>query len=297
MSVIFIKIIIAHKREDNSSHPPLKLRGGVGGVNPLSPGGSVVRIYKLILFSIMITMYARHIDLGKFSEDGLDQIIHEGSEIMDVAKRVDFLSTQFLGIDYSESTLIGDKDTQEAFVINLREVDCLTFIEYIEAMRLSDSFSAFESNLRKVRYKYGIVEFANRNHFFTDWIGYNAEFVHNATEEIGGKNTVKVLKSLNEKEDGSYFLAGIQPVSRDIIYIPSDSIDDSVLANLGTGDYIGIYSALQGLDVSHVGIIIKKDNLLYLRHASSRQECRKVVDQNLRDYMANKPGLIILRPK
>ena len=143
-------------------------------------------IYKQNLFSIMITMYVRHIELGKFSEDGLDRIIRKGSEIMDVAKHIDFLSTQFLDTDYAESTLIGDKDTPEVFVINLLGVDCLTFIEYIEAMRLSDSFYAFESNLRKVRYKYGIVEFANRNHFFTDWIGHNAEFVHNATEEIGG---------------------------------------------------------------------------------------------------------------
>jgi len=245
----------------------------------------------------MITMYARHIDLGKFSEDGLDQIIRKGSEIMDVAKRVDFLSTQFLGIDYAESTLIGHKDTPEVFVINLRGVDCLTFVEYIEAMRLSDSFSAFESTLIKVRYKYGIAEFANRNHFFTDWIEHNDEFVNDITEDIGGKNAVKVQKMLNEKEDGSYFLAGIQPVHREIIYIPSASIDDSVLVNLRTGDYIGIYSPLKGLDASHAGIIIKKDNSLFLRHASSQREYRKVVDQDFEDYLTGKPGMIILRPK
>lgn len=245
----------------------------------------------------MITMYARHIDLGKFSDDGLDRIIRKGSEIMDITERIDFLSKQLLDTDYAEKTLIGDKDISEVFVINLRGVDCLTFIEYIEAMRLSDSFSAFESNLRKVRYKYGIEEFANRNHFFTDWIVHNAEFVDDITEDIGGQNAVKVQKTLNEKEDGSYFLAGIQPLSREIIYIPSDSIDDSVSGNLRTGDYAGIYSPLKGLDVSHAGIIIKKDNALYLRHASSRQEFRKVIDQNFRDYMTGKPGMIILRPK
>jgi hypothetical protein len=245
----------------------------------------------------MITMYARYIDLGKFSKDGLDRIIRKGSEIMDVAKRIDFLSAQFLDIDYAESTLIGDKDTPEVFVVNLLGVDCLTFVEYIEAMRLSDSFSEFESNLRRVRYKYGIVEFANRNHFFTDWRKYNAEFVDDITEDIGGQNAVKVQKTLNEKEDGSYFLAGIQPVPREIIYIPSDSIDDSVSGNLRTGDYAGIYSPLKGLDVSHTGIIIKKESSLYLRHASSLREYRKVVDQDFKYYMIGKPGMIIFRPK
>ena len=245
----------------------------------------------------MITMYVRHIELGKFSEDGLDRIIRKGSEIMDVAKHIDFLSTQFLDTDYAESTLIGDKDTPEVFVINLLGVDCLTFVEYIEAMRLSDSFSAFESNLRKVRYKYGIVEFANRNHFFTDWIEYDAEFVDDITEKIGVENAVKVQKTLNEKEDGSFFLAGIQPVAREIIYIPSDLSDNSVLGNLRTGDYAGIYSPFKGLDVSHTGIIIKRENSLYLRHASSQREYQKVVDQDFKDYMTGKPGMIILRPK
>jgi hypothetical protein len=242
-------------------------------------------------------MYARHVELGKFGEDGLDRIIRKGSEIMDIAKRVNFLSTQFLDIDYAELTLIGDKDTPEVFVINLLGVDCLTFVEYIEAMSLSDSFSAFESNLRKVRYKSGIVEFANRNHFFTDWIEHNAEFVDDITEKIGVENAVKVQKTLNEKEDETYFLPGIQPVEREISYILSEAIEDSMLNKLRTGDYIGIYSPLKGLDVSHAGIIIKKDNSLFLRHASSQREYRKVVDQDFVYYMTRKPGIIILRPK
>jgi hypothetical protein len=245
----------------------------------------------------MIPMYVRHIDLGNFNEDGLDRIIRNGSEITDIAKRIEFLSTEFLAIDYAESTLIGDKDTREIFVINLRRVDCLTFIEYIEAMRISDSFPAFESNLKKVRYKSGTVEFANRNHFFTDWREYNAEFVDDITEDIGGQNAVKVQKTLNEKEDGSLFLEGIQTMPREIIYIPSDSIDDSVMGNLRTGDYAGVYSPLKGLDVSHAGIIIKKDTSLFLRHASSQREYRKVVDQDFKYYMTGKPGIMIFRPK
>jgi hypothetical protein len=267
--MIFIEIIIAHKTYDHRQN----------------------------LFSIMITMYARHIDLGKFSEDGLDQIIRKGSEIMGIAKRVDFLSTQFLGIDYAESTLIGDKDIPEVSVINLRGVDCLTFIEYVEAMRLSDSFPAFESNLIKVRYKSGIVEFANRNHFFTDWRKHNAEFVDDITEDIGGQNAVKVQKMLNEKEDGSHFLSGIKPMQREIAYIPSNAIDDLVIDKLRTGDYIGIYSNVGGLDVSHVGVVIRKEDSVYLRHASSQKDFRKVIDQDFKKYIADKPGMLVLRPK
>jgi len=66
---------------------------------------------------------------------------------------------------------------------------------------------------------------------------------------------------------------------------------------LKTGDYAGIYSVTEGLDVSHVGIIIKKGDNIYLRHASSQKEIRKVVDQDFRKYIVGKPGIIILRPK
>ncbi len=245
----------------------------------------------------MITMYEKLIDLGKFSKDGLDQIIRKASEIRYTGKRIDFLSRQLLNLDYVESTLIGDTNTSEVFVINLKGVDCFTFIDYIEAMRLSCSFSEFKVNLKKVRYKSGIVAFENRNHFFTDWREFNSDFIDNITEEIGAKNMIRVKKTLNQKKDRTYFLPGIQTVKREIKYIPSESIDDSVLSKLRTGDYVGIYSTLKGLDVSHVGIIVKDGDKIYLRHASSLKKHRKVIDQDFKKYIVGKPGIIVLRTK
>lgn len=235
--------------------------------------------------------------LGKFSQEELDHIIRESSKIKDVARRIDFLSRQFLDLDYLESTLIGDINIPEVFVINLEGVDCFTFIDCIEAMRLSGSFPEFKVNLRKVRYKSGSVSFENRNHFFTDWQEFNSDFVDDITEEIGAKKTVRVQKKLNEKEDRTYFLPGIYPVRRKIKYIPSDAVDDSVLNKLSTGDYVGIYSNVKGLDVSHVGIIIKDGDKIYLRHASSLKENRKVIDQDFKSYITSKPGINVFRPK
>ena len=253
--------------------------------------------YTYELLSIMITMYEKLIDLGKFSKDGLDQIIRKASEIRDTGKRIDFLSRNFLDLDYVESTLIGDINIPEVFMINLKGVDCFTFIDYIEAMRLSGSFPEFKINLRKVRYKSGIVAFENRNHFFTDWREFNSDFIDDITEEIGAEKTIRVQKTLNQKKDRTHFLPGIQTVKREIKYIPSESIDDSVLSKLRTGDYVGIYSKVNGLDVSHVGIIVKDGDNIYLRHASSQKEHRKVVDQDFKKYIVAKPGIIVLRPK
>jgi hypothetical protein len=242
-------------------------------------------------------MSQAHIVLGRFSENELNRIMSESSQIADLGGRIHFISGKFLGVDYAESTLIGDKDTPEVFVINFDGVDCFTLIEYVEAMRLSNTFSAFEENLRRLRYRSGEVSFANRNHFLTDWREFNSGFIEDATVEIGGDKTTTVQKILNEKEDGTHFLPGIPFLSREISYIPSDAIDDSVSDRLKTGDYAGIYSGMKGLDVSHVGIIIRRGDNINLRHASSQKEIRKVVDQDFRGYIAGKPGIIILRPR
>jgi hypothetical protein len=251
------------------------------------------------------------INLGNWTQDKLDHIMHRSSKIKDAGSRINFLSRQFLSMDYKESTLIGDANTEEVFVINLEGIDCFTYIDYIEAMRLSGSFSEFKKNLKKVRYRAGEVAFKNRNHFFTDWREFNSEFVDDATEQIGAQKTKSITKILNQKEDGTYFLEGIYPREREIKYIPSDAIDDSVMDKMKTGDYAGIYSEIRGLDISHVGIIIKDresiypvrkkvpakpSNRVYLRHASSEKKHRKVINQDFKGYISNKPGLIVLRP-
>ena len=231
---------------------------------------------------------------GKWTEKELDRMIREASRIGDAGARIAFLSREFLGADYREFTLIGSMITPEVFVVDLAGVDCFTFIDYVEAMRISSSMPDFIGSLRNIRYRGGDVSFENRNHFFTDWREFNAAFVEDVTPEVGKSATVTVPKTLNKKEDGSAWVEGIRPVQRQIAYVPSQAVDKEVLAGLRTGDYAGIYSAAPGLDVSHAGIIVKDKGDVCLRHASSRH--RKVVDEDLISYISVNPGLIILRP-
>jgi hypothetical protein len=242
-------------------------------------------------------MDQEQIILGDHTYEELEHLLSQSSIIADSGERIQFLSGHFLGTSYAESTLTGDKNTPEIFVINLQQVDCITFLEYIEAMRLSASFPAFTMNVKKVRYKSGVVDFYARNHFFTDWKEFNADVIDDITERIGGKRTLSIHKKLNEKKDGTCFLTGIQPVARAISYIPSEKIDNEIITQLRSGDYIGIFSHVQGLDVSHAGIIVRHDDTMYFRHASSQREYRRVIDQDFRGYIAVKPGIIIFRPK
>jgi hypothetical protein len=242
---------------------------------------------------------------GKWTEEQLNQIFRQASEINNTSQRIDFLSKLFLSTPYKPSTLIGNKDMPELFVINLAEVDCLTFIEYIEAMRMSGSFEEFKETLKGVRYRAGEIAFEKRKHFFSDWTGSEPVYVKDITEILGGYRTEKVEKILNLKDiSGTLFLDGIEVQRREIKYIPAGFIDELVINRpvpkvlswgLETGDYIGIYSELPGLDVSHVGIAIKYKKIVYLRHASSQK--KKVIDEDLKGYLSGKPGIIVFRPK
>lgn len=231
---------------------------------------------------------------GKFTQIKLDNLLKESSAINDIGNRIDFLSRQFIGIQYQESTLIGNAHTPELFIINLEGVDCFTFIDCIEAMRISESFSEFKENLKRVRYRSGKVAYENRNHFFTDWIEYNSDLVEDITEHVSEGKSSQVKKILNQKDNGTCFLRGISCREIQIVYIPAGSVDDAVIEDLRTGDYIGIYSEKPGLDVSHVGIVIKNKNNVLFRHAS--KSSMRVVDEDFLKYISGKPGIVVLRP-
>ena len=242
-------------------------------------------------------MYDKHILLGRFTAELLDSIIHESSQFRETGERIAFLSQQFLGTAYAASTLIGSHSIPEVYVMNLEGVDCFTLIEYIEAMRLSHSYSDLMMNLKQVRYRSGTVAFTERNHFFTDWRESRGETIDDVTEAAGGRQTITIEKTLNRKEDGTFILPGIVPVQRKLHYIPAEAINAEVLEKLRSGDYIGIYSFEQGLDVSHTGIFIRDGDNVVLRHASSQKTTRGVVDQNFSVYISGKPGIIVLRSK
>ena len=233
---------------------------------------------------------------GKWSEEKLNDLLREASSINGPGKRIDFLSGQFLDTKYQESTLIGNADTEEVFVINLEGLDCFTFLDYIEAMRKSVSFSEFRVNLTKVRYRSGEITFESRNHFFTDWKAFGSGLIVDVTKQITSSKSRDIIKRLNEKSDKTFFIPGITCSSREVTYIRSIDVDDSILENLKTGDYIGIYSELDGLDVSHVGIFIRGREKVSLRHASSAEKYKKVIDEDFKSYLQNKPGIIVFRP-
>lgn len=238
-----------------------------------------------------------NIALGRWTEESLDELIRCGSTIQELGERIDLLSSRFLDTPYGESTLIGDILTPEILTVNLSRLDCFTFLDYVEAMRRSSSYADFLRTLQDVRYKDSEVAYQKRNHFFTDWREQGRIFIDDITGLIGGCQAIRSHKTLNRKEDGSLYLEGIPEVEREILYVPDVSIEEDIVKKLRTGDYLGIYADMAGLDVSHVGIFIRKRKGNFFRHASSQENYRKVIDEVFCDYLKGKPGIIVFRPR
>jgi hypothetical protein len=232
---------------------------------------------------------------GKWgTEERLGDFIRTAAGIASTSARIEYISREFLDIQYRHPTLIGSPLVPEQLIVNLESVDCFTYLDYVEAIRLSHSFDDFIETLVQVRYKGGVIAYEKRRHFFTDWL--DSGRVEDVTAQIGGLSTREIMKTLNVKSDGSDLLQGIPMVTR-LLKVAPPRVDQAAMHVLHTGDYLGIYEETDGLDVTHVGLVVKDEvrMTILLRHASSAMG--KVLDQDLYKYLESKCGIIILRPR
>lgn len=231
---------------------------------------------------------------GKLSPAEFDRRLAEIPKSDPPAARIPALSSLLLGAPYVAGTLVGGPDQEEELVVSLGPVDCMTLLETVEAMRSAERVDDLPKALAGVRYRHGIVSFETRNHFFSDWSVNRSDRIVDVTAQIAGDDAVTVEKQLNRRGDGAPWIPGIPQSPRTITYLPVAAIDGR-LERLRPGDYLGIYSDNQGLDVSHVGIVILTDGKQMLRHASSRRGAEQVVDEPLREYVLRTPGILVYR--
>lgn len=133
-------------------------------------------------------------------------VIPSGGETHgEVVSRV---SSAFLGTAYESDTLIGGTDTPEALVVNFNGVDCYTLVDYVEALTWSHDQTSFLSNLVKIRYKGGSVDFLSRRHFFSDWFSTESRNARDVTSDIS-PDYVIVDKKLNSKPGGGEYIPGL----------------------------------------------------------------------------------------
>ena len=205
-----------------------------------------------------------------------------------VAARVEALSALLLGAPYEANGLVGSAETPEVFVAPLDRFDCVTYVESVYALARAADPEGFVEELRKIRYEDGLVEWARRNHYMTDWLRRNGKaglMWPVAAEGLGVRKEkrLNVVPGLPERKVSLYPV----PKSKIRAYAP----------RLRNGDLLLFVSTKKGLDVFHCGLLVLSGGVLKLRHASRSKG--RVVEEDLAAFLrANRTaGILASRPQ
>ncbi len=194
----------------------------------------------------------------------------------------------FLGAPYALGTL--ETRGSEHLVVNLREYDCMTFVETVIALAClirsgENSFKAFRSLLRKVRYRQGRLQgYSSRLHYFSDWIHDNQKkgTIRDLTVKIGGRPLRKVVNFMTTHPELYPPLKNVADLRRmksvekainrrALFHVPKKALR-CLEDRIRDGDLIAITTNREGLDIQHVGFAIKVRNRAHLLHASSLED-------------------------
>jgi hypothetical protein len=222
----------------------------------------------------------------------------------------------FMGTPYVASTL--ETDGEEQLIVNLKELDCTTFVEYVLAMSNiamdgEADFGRMAYELQQIRYRNGVVNgYPSRLHYFSDWLKSNerhgllvliSDSLGNASMDMGidfmsahpgfypklVKDPSLVEKIRLVEEDLADF---------DMAYITKDKIQENEKL-IADGDVIAFVTTIEGLDVSHTGFAYFQEGRLHLLHASTRTNQVEISPVPLSQYIMNMgtvSGILVARP-
>jgi hypothetical protein len=227
------------------------------------------------------------------------------------------IGNDFIGTPYVAKTL--DINMEESLIVDLREFDCTTFVENCLAIARTiksghPSFETFIGELEKIRYRDGRLNgYVSRLHYFSEWIADNAVkgVVEDMTAYTGGIKCPVMLNFMGTHPDSYPQLKGNPEMVKEIkliekkisalpfFFLPKENISASENKMLD-GDITAFVTKIPGLDVSHVGILVTKNERIFLLNAS--QSGGKVVTTQvpLADYLKNSKnttGIFVVRAK
>ena len=230
-----------------------------------------------------------------------------------------YFARKLKSVPYVARTLEGGE--RERLVVNLRQLDCTTYVENVIALYLcikngKTTFRDFCNYLRNIRYENGIVTYPTRLHYFSYWIEQNT--LTGIVREIVPQDS-----SVTEDSEYDIYYMSSNPEKYPALRKDTSLIDDisemekyfdgktyryipkaklknpeSLQAYIKDGDIIAIVTNKKGLDISHIGFAAWHKGNLHLLNASSIH--KKVVEEpmSLYKYMMRHPsqtGIRIIR--
>ena len=287
------------------------------------------RFYIKSLFAIILAF--SFTPLHAQTESGLPQCYIVGkskTQVLDILENTpqqacyeDFARMHlptFQGVPYGEGSY--GLPARHALV-NITEMNCVTFVENFLAIAFTHEdfrhqqqkpdeemrFERYVHYLNKLRYYNGVNRYGHdRIHYFTDCMRVlcNEGTMEDIGKAAGAPFTKKIhYISSNERKFGIANMARVREIEADMskaerYYYPLDSALN-YLPYARTGDIVGMTSTVDGLDVSHVGIISVVNGELRITHASS--VAHKIVLEKpfvpyLKKYHRTLTGFVVYRP-
>ena len=248
---------------------------------------------------------------------------YSGLSIGDLVARI---GETFVGTPYAPYTLEAPGD--EGLVIELQELDCVTFVENVLALaRLVQTVPdellvaraeghqrpLFSWLLEDIRYRGGeLEEYPSRLHYFSEWISDNDAMglVRDLSQELGGLADAEPIdfmtthsdayRQLGEDPDFLRELGAVEErlSSEPRYYIPEDRIAE-VENGIQDGDIIAATSTVAGLDIAHTGIALWRDGRLHLLHAPLVGGAVQISEAPLAERIqriSGQDGVMVARP-
>ncbi len=225
------------------------------------------------------------------------------------------VGTWFVGTPYVPHTL--EAPGPEQLVVNLREFDCVTYVESMLALARvirsgGNSFDDFTNELRKIRYRQGRLDsYPSRLHYFSDWIYDNdaTGIVRDYTRQLGGVVDPEPLnfmtqhrESYRQLADSANFhalLAQEAELNKRQRYVIPENRIAAAASGIKNGDVIAATTNVAGLDVAHTGLAIWQDGTLRLMHAPLVGDSVMISGETLAERIIRierQDGIMVARP-
>lgn len=277
-----------------------------------------ITILLLMLFSVVVSSKATDSVISSVDKELIQRKLDTFSKerVLPIGDLVLRIGLDFLNTPYVAKTL--DRTKEEKLAINLHELDCTTFAENCLALARTVkstqcNVATFCKELESIRYRGGTMDgYASRLHYFSEWISDNESRNHvkSMAAQMGGKILPLTLnfmsnhpkeypQLINDPASTAKIKAIEETVSaRKFYYIPSTQFE-SIENLVKDGDIVTLTTSIPGIDVSHVGILLKKEGRIYLLHASSSIMKVVVSTEPFAHYLTKSKkttGVMIARP-
>lgn len=221
-----------------------------------------------------------------------------------------------IGTPYTAHTLESNNGNEQ-LTINLRELDCVTFVE--NALALSycikegkNRIEDFADVIEHIRYRNGrVTNYTSRLHYATEWLIDNKKkgVIKDVSVDLGGVIDKRPVNFMSTHTDAyqafavdTSLIGKMAQIEKAVslherIYVPKNNIKD-IEKQIESGDILMLTTTIEGLDVSHFGMALQQNNRLHLLHASPGKGV-VVSKKPLHDYMAEKKllsGIIVCKP-